>query len=341
VAYSAQPAQDGGYVVAGQSNSFGAGSSDAWVLKLDAIGNVIWQRTYGGAGYDVANALQPTADGGYVVAGVTTSFGSGLDDAWVLKLDASGNVVWQKTYGGPGGEYARSVQPTADGGYIVAGATMTAAGALDAWLLKLDAGGDVSWQKTYGGAAGDAAASVQPTADGGYVVAGFTFSFGAGDSDVWVLKLDTGGNVAWQRTYGGPFTDQGTSVRSTGDGGYIVAAYTDSFGAGGARDAWVLKLDANGAIVGCADIGTSNALPAQSAVIAINSTASAAATSATPIPTAAVPGNSAAATLQRCHFAPTVATEVPALSERALVLTAGLVALFGAAMMMRRYRRAG
>ncbi|MDE2180364.1 MAG: hypothetical protein KGJ40_05895, partial [candidate division NC10 bacterium] len=215
---------DGGYIVAGYTTSFGAGNADAWVLKLDATGAVQWQKTYGGVGYDEATSIQQTTDGGYIVAGYTNSFGAGYQDAWVLKLDSTGTVVWQQTYGGTDYDYATSIQQTTDGGYIVAGRTRSFGGAGfdDAWILKLNSTGTVEWQKTYGGTGGDEATSIQQTTDGGYIVAGST-SFGAGNADAWVLKLDAVGAVQWQRTYGGAANDYATSIHQTADGGYIVS----------------------------------------------------------------------------------------------------------------------
>jgi hypothetical protein len=195
-ANSIQPTSDGGYIVAGWTISFGAGGADVWVLKLDGSGNVTWQKTYGGAGTDWATSIQQTSDGGYIVAGVTGSFGAGSGDVWVLKLDGSGNVTWQKTYGGGSTDYAYSIQQTSDGGYIVAGLTDSfGAGSADVWVLKLDGSGNVTWQKTYGGGSTDYAYSIQQTSDGGYIVAGLTDSFGAGSYDFWVLKLDGSGEI--------------------------------------------------------------------------------------------------------------------------------------------------
>ena len=142
-----------------------------------------------------ANSIQQTSDGGYIVAG-TTSFGAGINDIWILKLDQTGTVSWQKTYGGSGDDDAYSIQQTTDGGYIVAGSTSSfGAGNYDMWILKLDQTGTVSWQKTYGGSGGDCAYSIQQTSDGGYIVAGYTTSFGAGNDDMWILKLDSNGNI--------------------------------------------------------------------------------------------------------------------------------------------------
>jgi len=200
VSVAVAPTSDGGYVVAGTTWSFGAGYGDVWVLKLNGSGDVVWQKTYGGPERDEARAVAPTPDGGYVVAGATRSFGAGYVDAWVLKLDGSGNVVWQKAYGGgthyASYDWANAVAPTSDGGYVVAGLTRSfGAGYEDVWVLKLNGSGDVVWQKTYGGAKDDWANAVVPTSDGGYVVAGATRSFGAGYEDVWVLKLDADGTV--------------------------------------------------------------------------------------------------------------------------------------------------
>jgi uncharacterized delta-60 repeat protein len=265
-AYSIQQTSDGGYIVAGMTESFGAGYADIWVLKLDSNGDVQWQKTYGGPGNDGAYSIRQTADGGYIVSG-EYSFGAGYVDIWVLKLDSNGNVQWQKTYGGPDWDTAYSIQQTSDGGYIVAGWTASfGAGVSDLWVLKLDPNGNIQWQKTYGGSANDRAESIQQTTDGGYIVAGWTYSFGAGNFDMWVLKLDQNGNIQWQKTYGGPYGDVATSIQQTSDGGYIVPGWTASF-AVGVSDLWVLKLDANGDIVGCNLIGTSAATVSDTAVI--------------------------------------------------------------------------
>jgi hypothetical protein len=243
---SIQQTSDGGYIVVGDTYSFGAGNGDFWVLKLDTNGNMQWQKTYGGSGNDYASSIQQTSDGGYIVAGVTPSFGAGDYDIWVLKLDTNGNVQWQNTYGGSNDDEAYSIQQTLDNGYIVGGYTYSfGAGFSDVWVLKLDANGNVLWQKTYGGSSNDWAESIQQILDGSYVVAGVTDSFDAGNGDFWVLKLDANGNVLWQKTYGGSAFDRGRTIQQTSDGGYIVGGMTQSFGAGNG-DAWELKLDANG-----------------------------------------------------------------------------------------------
>jgi uncharacterized delta-60 repeat protein len=247
-ARSAQQTSDGGYVVAGVSTSFGTGSRDAWVLKLNSTGGVDWQKLYNGSNYDEADSVQQTADGGYIVAGYTYSFGAGNDDVWVLKLNATGGTEWQKSYGGSGYDGARSVQQTSDGGYVVAGFTSSfGVSSDDIWILKLNSTGGVDWQKTYGGSDSDEAYCVQQTSDGGIIVAGHTYSYGVGNNDIWVLKLNSTGGVDWQKIYGGLTYDFAYSVQQTKDGGYVVAGWTDSFGAGN-EDVWVLKLNGTGSV---------------------------------------------------------------------------------------------
>ena len=249
-ANSIQQTSDGGYIMAGETYSFGAGVFDIWVLKLNPNGTVAWQNTYGGGAAEWAYSIQQTSDGGYIVAGVTGSFGANLENVWVLKLNADGSVAWQNTYGGPNSDWAHSIQQTSDGGYIVAGQTGPyGTGNADLWVLKLNAVGTIEWQKTYGGSGDDVVNSVQQTSDGGYILAGYTSSFGAGNSDVWVLKLNADGSVAWQNTYGGLDEDLANSVQQTSDGGYIVAGRTKSFGAGN-EDFWVLKLNSDGSLTG-------------------------------------------------------------------------------------------
>jgi uncharacterized delta-60 repeat protein len=245
-AYSIQQTSDGGYIVAGYTWSFGAGSEDLWVLKLNSDGTVSWQKTYGGAYYDWSRSIQQTSDGGYVVAGCIDSFGAG-GDLWVLKLNIDGTVAWQKRYGGANHDYASSIQQTIDGGYIVAGYSLSFGTNGDFWVLKLNSNGTVAWQKRYDGGTEDSAKSIQQTKDGGYIVAGYTYSFGAGRSDFWVLKLKNDGTVSWQKRYGGASTDRASSIQQTSDGGYIVAGDTRSFGAGD-FDFWVLKLKSDGTI---------------------------------------------------------------------------------------------
>jgi uncharacterized delta-60 repeat protein len=201
----------------------------------------VWQKTYGGSGDDYAYSIQQTTDGGYIVAGWTSSFGAGNYDFYVIKLDANGNKVWEKTFGGSSEDRAYSIQQTTDGGYIVAGWTYSfGAGIYDVYIIKLDADGNKVWEKTFGGSGWDEAFSIQQTTDGGYIVAGWTSSFGAGWEDVYIIKLDADGNKVWEKTFGGSGWDEAFSIQQTTDGGYIVAGYTD--GAGN-TNVYVIRMD--------------------------------------------------------------------------------------------------
>lgn len=152
-----------------------------------------WDRTFDGSGDDWASSVRQTSDGGYVLAGSTNSFGAGGDDFWLVKTDAQGNKEWSRTFGGSSSDLAYSVQQTSDSGYILAGYTWSfGAGSKDFWLVKTDVAGNKEWDRTFGGLVSDRAYSVQQTADGGYILAGGTGSFGAGCCDFWLVKVAPG-----------------------------------------------------------------------------------------------------------------------------------------------------
>jgi predicted secreted protein len=243
---SVRQTSDGGYVVVGYTSSYGAGGDDVWLIKTDSNGDEAWDRTFGETSDDMGVSFQQTSDGGYVIAGYTSSYGAGGDDVWVIKTDSDGNEAWDKTFGGTSDDNGVSVQQTSDGGYVIAGYTSSyGAGAGDVWLIKTDSNGNEAWDKTFGGASEDAAWSVQKTSDSGYVIAGYTSSYGAGGDDVWLIKTDSNGNEAWDKTFGGTPFDNGMSVQQTSDGGYVIAGSTSSYGAGGS-DVWLIKLGPEG-----------------------------------------------------------------------------------------------
>jgi len=239
-------APNGDIIVAGYTTSFGAGGNDFWVLRLDANGNVKWQKTYGGGGDDGATSIAIAPNGDIIVAGYTTSFGAGGNDIWVLRLDENGNIKWQKTYGGSTLDEAYAVALAPNGDVIVAGHTYSfGAGYEGVWVLRLDENGNIKWQKTYEGDNNDGANALAIAPNGDIIVAGYTWSFGAGWEDFWVLRLDENGNIKWQKTYGGSNIDVARAIALAPNGDIIVAGYTTSFGAGG-FDFWVLRLDENG-----------------------------------------------------------------------------------------------
>ncbi len=247
--YSARQTIDGGYILVGFTASFGAGSADFWLVKTDAIGDTMWTKVYGWAREEIAWDVEQTADGGYIVTGHTSTTPSQTSSFWLMKTDSNGDTLWTRIYGGDDWEKSFSVQPTTDGGYIVVGRTKSfGAGDYDIWLLKTDSNGDTLWTHTYGGSAREDGYCVRQTTDGGYIISGKTYSYGAGGSDAYLVKTDENGDTLWTRTYGGSNGEGSFSVQQTDDGGYVIVGYTFSFGAGGA-DTYLVKTDALGQIL--------------------------------------------------------------------------------------------
>ncbi|RYE17447.1 MAG: T9SS C-terminal target domain-containing protein [Sphingobacteriales bacterium] len=284
---------DGGYIVGGHSQSSANGdvtptnhssNADYWVVKLNATGGIVWNVLLGGIGSEELQSIRQTADGGYILAGQSTSSASGnvtgtlngTYDFWIVKLNSTGGITWNRLIGGNEDEYAYAVQQTADGGYIVTGSSNSPAsgnisvsthGEFDFLVVKLDAAGNLSWNKMLGGVNEDIPNAISQTTDGGYIVTGFSLSSASGNvtgssfgfEEGWVLKLDASGNIVWNKLFGGDRSDFITSIQQTFDGGYIATGYTNSSGTGtltgvnndptgASNDFWVIKLDANGTI---------------------------------------------------------------------------------------------
>ncbi|HEU4718687.1 MAG TPA: T9SS type A sorting domain-containing protein [Bacteroidia bacterium] len=261
---------DGGYIHTGYTRSFGAGGDDVYLMKNDSAGNLLWTKTYGGAGDEHGHFIQQTIDGGYIIGGETNSFGAGGWDYYLVKFDVSGNLQWSKTYGSPGDDHGWSVQQVpSDSGYIIGGFTNGyGTEGEDALLIRTDAGGNVTWSKTYGGASADEAYAVHLCSDGGFIIAGNTKSFGAGNTDVYLVKTDRNGNAQWSKTYGGSGNDACQSVQQTNDGGFLIAGYTTSFGMGGA-DFYMIKTDSLGNSSGCNETSPLTNVFSQ-AIVAVN-----------------------------------------------------------------------
>ncbi|MGB4087105.1 hypothetical protein, partial [Methanothrix sp.] len=243
----AQETEDGGYILVGSTESYGAGREDAWLIKTDSNGNELWNRIFGGPKEDNGYSVQKTEDGGYITVGATKSYGSGDSDAWLIKTDVAGNKQWDKTFGGRDIDEGRSVLQANDGGYIIAGLTRSfGAGDSDAWLIKTDPSGKEQWNRTFGGPGYDAGWAVDKTNDGGYIITGSTESYGPdGSSNFWLIKTNSTGITQWEKTFGGSAWDGCRAVRETKDGGYILVGDTQSFSAG-AQDVWVIKTDPSG-----------------------------------------------------------------------------------------------
>ena len=234
-AYSLVETSDGGYALAGVTDSFGAGGNDFWLIKTDSFGNIEWNQTYGGANSSIAYSLVETSDGGYALAGSSGSplyfpIGSGTTDFWLVKTDAIGNMEWNQTYGGTGDEVAYSLVETSDGGFALAGEQNN-----NFWLVKTDEYGNTEWNQTYGEAKYNHAYSVVEPADGGFVLASTNFQ---------LIKTDTHGTVEWNWTYGREDYDTVYSLVETSDGGFALAGETCSFDDG--NGFWLVKTNVYG-----------------------------------------------------------------------------------------------
>jgi hypothetical protein len=296
--YDAIPTPDYGFLLAGSSISnkngnkadANKGDLDYWVWKMDEKGTPEWQKGFGGDGVDVLQSVKLANDGGFILAGTSSSSISGdkkeackgQEDFWIIKLDAKGNEIWQRTIGGSGQEKLLSIAQTKDGGYILGGTSSSntsepdekgvidkygksedSRGSLDYWVVKLDIKGEIKWQKTLGGQYVDELKSIEQTNDKGYILGGYSNSPISGDktqenfglNDYWIIKLDEDGNELWQHTLGGDQDDTLFALTQTNDGGFIAGGNSNS-GATNSKsksnqdgaDFWVLKLDKTGTI---------------------------------------------------------------------------------------------
>lgn len=270
--YKIQQTTDGGYILIGYTTSTDGdvtnnhGEEDLWILKLDASGNIQWQKTYGGSDNEEGLDIQQTNDGGYIAIGSTSSIDGdiminyGQRDMWVIKLDNLGNTQWQKTYGDVYNDNGSQIRQLSDGNYIVSGTyNFFSTDTSDFWILKLNTSGAIIWQKTYGGSSREYPYDIQLTNDDGYILVGYTQSIDGdiignhGQGDVWLTKLNSSGSIEWKKTFGGTLSDYGEAIKQTLDGGYIIAGNAQSnngdvTGNHGSADFWVIKTDALGNI---------------------------------------------------------------------------------------------
>lgn len=229
-----KPLPDGTYIAAGGSSGTTLNSLDILLVKTDANGDTLWTRSYGGNYDDLLMFIEQTNDGGYLFGSATKSFGSnpGSDeDAYLVKIDQNGDTLWTRTYGGPGYDGFLSAKQLPDGGYICAGYTNMLAGTNgDFFLVRLNSSGDTLWAKAYGGSYGDTGIEVFRTNDNGFLLVGFTFSFGVNDNDFYLVKTDSSGNLLWSKTYGGNKIDYLLAACETQ--GYLLVGMSKSYGAG-------------------------------------------------------------------------------------------------------------
>ncbi|MBK0401510.1 gliding motility-associated C-terminal domain-containing protein [Adhaeribacter sp. BT258] len=284
--FSLQQTSDAGYILGGTSISgiggdksqASQGGIDFWVVKIDSIGNKIWDKTFGGSNSDIFQSLQQTLDGGYILGGESYSGISGdksqssrgFNDYWVIKIDANGIKQWDKTFGGNSWDEFQSLKQTSDGGYILGGnsgsgisgdKSVPLKGLNDYWILKLDASGNKIWEKSFGGPVSNGLTDLKLTSDGGYILGGTSNSGIGGDksqasqggNDFWVVKIDSIGNKIWDKTFGGSSADFLYKLQQTLDGGYILGGDSESGMSGdksqpsqGIQDCWIIKIDASG-----------------------------------------------------------------------------------------------
>ncbi len=291
-ASSIQQTLDEGYIVCGHSSTDDLngiprqGSSDLLIIKLNKTGNIIWQKSLGGSNSEWAGGIQQTTDGGYIVGASSKSKdgnvtgNKGNFDYWIVKLNSSGGIEWQNSYGGTASERLNSIQQTSDGGYVAAGSSASndkdVTGnhrGTDYWIIKIDRIGTLIWQKSFGGSLDDIAYSIKQTSDYGFIVAGLTISY---DGDVndntnpiknsWVIKLDGLGNIEWKKNYGGTAIEEARSIVQTKDGGYIIAGFTGSNDGDvsgnhslGNYDIWIFKINNAGILEWQKCLGSSDA----------------------------------------------------------------------------------
>ncbi|MDR2351801.1 MAG: T9SS C-terminal target domain-containing protein [Deltaproteobacteria bacterium] len=293
-ALSIQQTSDGGYIIAGYSDSNDGdvtgnhGKDDYWIVKLDSMGTLKCQKSFGGSEIDQAYSIHQTSDGGYIIAGYSSSYDGDVtgnhayEDYWIVKLNSLGTLQWQKSLGGNGTDRAYSIQQTSDGGYIIAGISNSNNGDVtgdhmkgDYWIVKLDSLGTLQWQKSFGGSRRDFAYCIQQTSDGGYIIAGESWSNDGdvtgnhGKGDYWIVKLDSLGILQWQKSFGGSNQDFPYSIQQTSDGGYIVAGESwsndgDVTGNHRQQNYWIVKLDSLGILQWQKSLGGSDSEQANS-----------------------------------------------------------------------------
>ena len=245
--YFLQQTSDGGYIIVGYTNSYGAGEEDVWLLKTDKNGDHEWNQTYGGEALEKGHFVQQTKNGGYIITGCTESFGiDNREDIWLIKTDENGDHEWNQTYGGVGEDLGECVRQITDGGYIVTGRLEPHShGPSDLWLIKTDEKGNALWNKTYEIVGEDYGKCVEQTTDGGYIITG-THEQTIQGFNILLIKTDENGNAIWIKESNILHEDKGEYVHQTTDGGYIIIGATML---SGFEDFLLVKTDENGNIL--------------------------------------------------------------------------------------------
>ena len=241
-AFSVKQTSDGGFILVGDTQSFGVILTNVYIIKTDSSGNKIWEKNYGGIDHDHGESVIETTEGNYLVAGYTYNTPNFYPQIYVLNLNENGDTIWTKMYGGPQSEYGSEIIQTLEGGFVIVGESDSyGAGKYDIFLVKINGQGDTLWTKTYGSTEDDYGSSAQQTIDGGFIIAGGTDKYGS--RDIYLIKTNTDGDSVWTKIFITSIWDIATSVRQTTDGGYIISGYSYNTGN---SDAILIKTDENG-----------------------------------------------------------------------------------------------
>ncbi len=255
--FSVRQTNDGGYIVVGNTDSYGDGIQ-IYLLRLDANGDTLWTRIYGGTGQDEGRCVQLTTDSGFIVLGQTNSFSRGMK-IYCLKATADGDTLWTRIYANAEDQWGRYIDLTSDGGYIITGFSWIPVYYEQVYLIKINAAGDTLWTRSHGGDGNDVGYSVQQTTDGGYVITGEGYSSALRNVQAYLLKTDAHGDSVWVRYFGGADYDEARSARQTIDGGYIIAGYTATYGNNG--DVYLIKTDRSGNVINETTVGDKRIAP--------------------------------------------------------------------------------
>ncbi len=240
--WSVEITSDDGFIICGNTDSYGAGYSDLYLIKTDSLGNTVWTRTFGGSGGESGVAVRQLADDSYIAIGSTGSFGTGYSSIYTVKADSNGDSLWAKTYGGIKADFGSDVEIAFDGSLLLCGWTASyGAGFYDAYLVKIDPDGNFLWSQAYGGAKEDRAYSVQQAMDCGYILTGIMEGSATSLLDIYVIKTDPTGNRIWERTYGGSKSDVGRVIFQEPNRDYMLIGHTYSYTSGGS-DIYILKI---------------------------------------------------------------------------------------------------
>jgi len=253
--YSIDQAKDGGYLITGATSPLGEEVENVYLVKTDSAGGIKWKKTFTGLEYGHGSSIIETNDGGYAMGGYKGGNTSNKYDFSIIKLDSAGNVKWNRSIGGTGSKATYSMVQTKDGGYIATGTIDSSSlKDKDVYVVKIDAEGNLQWTKTLGGANDDIGTAIIQTTDGGYALTGATKSSGAGGYDVFVVKLNSNGNIGWTKSIGGEGDDEGESIVQTNDGGYAIGGFTNVYKTDDYKF-YALKLDATGNVQWTKSIG--------------------------------------------------------------------------------------